>query len=495
MLSYTEYRQYDATGLAELVQKKETSAAELLQTAIQRAEAVNPQINAIIHPLYESAKATVAANGLSGPFAGVPFLVKDLGLEIKDTPLRVGCKGYMGYTSGVDSYAIQKIKAAGLVIMGKTNTPEFGLTPYTEPELFGPTLNPWNLAHSPGGSSGGSAAAVAAGIVPMATASDGGGSIRIPASCCGLFGLKPTRGRISLGPIYGEMWSGAVVESCVSRSVRDTAAYLDALAGSLPGDPYQLPNPSGAYLAELGQHPDNLRIAFSTVHPLGLPVDQACKDAVATMAKQLSDLGHRVEEATPLPYFKEDLLERFLVVVAGEAAAELQHLSKYLQRRASTADVETNTYALALLGRTFKAGDFARAKKEWNEIAQRVAQFHQQYDLLLTPTLASRPIKIGALQNSAAEQTLLKFINSLNLGFMVKASIGQLADKAFGYIPWTPFANMTGQPSMNIPTLWTEENLPVGTMFTALQGREDLLLRLAAQLEKAMPWGSKMPNL
>ncbi len=494
MLNYAEYRQYDATGLAELVQKKEVTASELLETAIQRAEAVNPKVNAIIYPLFESAR-TAAAIGGSGPFSGVPFLVKDLGLEIKNTPIRTGCRGYEGYISKQDSYSIQKIRDAGLIIMGKTNTPEFGLTPYTEPELFGPSHNPWNLAHSPGGSSGGSAAAVAAGIVPMATASDGGGSIRIPASCCGLFGLKPTRGRISLGPVGGEMWSGAVVEGCLSRSVRDTAAYLDAIGGSQPGDPYLTTTPEGTYVAQLGQNPGKLRIAFSTVHPLGLEVDQACKDAVAKMAKQLSDLGHSVEEAKPLPYFKEDLLERFLVVVSGEAEGELQQLSKFLKRRPTTSDVETNTYALALLGRTFKAGDFAQAKKEWNEIAQRVARFHQQHDLLLTPTLASRPIKIGALQNTTAEQSLLKFVNAFNLGFMVKASIGQLADKAFGYIPWTPFANMTGQPSMTIPTLWTEENLPVGTMFTAMQGREDLLLRLATQLEEVMPWGGRMAEL
>lgn len=494
MLNYAEYRQYDALGLAELVQKKEVSAAELLETAIQRAEAVNPQINAIIHPMYESARQ--AAQGVfSGPFAGVPFAVKDLGLEIKGTPIRTGCRGYEGYVSTQDSHAVQKIREAGLVIMGKTNTPEFGLTPYTEPELFGPTRNPWNLEHSPGGSSGGSVAAVAAGIVPMATASDGGGSIRIPASCCGLFGLKPTRGRISLGPMGAEMWSGAVVESCVSRSVRDTAAYLDALAGSMPGDAYQFAKPEHSFLSQLGQNPGKLRIAFSTVHPLGLEVDQACKDAVAQMVKQLSALGHEVEEARPLPYFKEDLLERFLVIVAGESEGELQQLAKYLKRRPTTSDVETNTYALALLGRTFKAGDFAQAKKEWNEIAQRMVQFHQKYDLLLTPTIASRPIKIGALQNSPAEQGLLKVVNAFNLGFMVKASIGQLADKAFGYIPWTPFANMTGQPSMSIPTLWTEENLPVGTMFTAMQGREDLLLRLASQLEEVLKWGDKMAEL
>lgn len=494
MLSYTEYRQYDATGLAELVQKKEVSAAELLETAIQRAEAVNPQINAIIHPLYDMARQT-AQSTLTGPFAGVPFVVKDLGLEVKGTPVRTGCRGYEGYISPEDSYAVQKMREAGLVIMGKSNTPEFGLTPYTEPELFGPSRNPWNLDHSPGGSSGGSGAAVAAGIVPMATASDGGGSIRIPASCCGLFGLKPTRGRVSLGPRSAEMWSGAVVESCVSRSVRDSAAYLDALVGSMPGDAYQFATPQGSFLSQVGQNPGKLRIAFSTVHPLGLPVDQACKDAVAQMAKQLQALGHEVEEALPLPYFKEDLLERFLVIVAGESEGEMQQLTKYLKRRPTTSDVETNTYALALLGRTFNAGDFAQAKKEWNEIAQRMVKFHQKYDLLLTPTLANRPIKIGALQNSSAEQALLKFVNAFNLGFMVKASIGQLADKAFGYIPWTPFANMTGQPSMSIPTLWTEENLPVGTMFTAMQGREDVLLRLASQLEEVLKWGSRKAEM
>lgn len=490
-----EYRKHDALGLAALVQKGDLPASELLETAIRRAEALNPMLNAIVHKLYDEARAAAAVTPRNSPFAGVPFLVKDLGLEIKDAPMCAGCRGYQTFVSTEDSFAVRRMRAAGLLLFGKTNTPEFGLTPYTEPKLFGPTKNPWNLAYSPGGSSGGSAASVAAGIVPLASANDGGGSIRIPASCNGLFGLKPSRGRVSWGNRFGDMWNGAAVEGCISRSVRDTAAYLDAVSGGAPGDPYFLPSPQRSFLEETHRAPGVLRVGFSTANPLGMPVDEVCRQAVLQMAALLRQLGHEVEEA-PLPYREEDLTKSFLVVIAGETAGEVQLLRRFLGRKVTTADVENNTFALALLGNTFTAGDYAFAKKQWNELSRRAAVFHEKYDLLLTPVQGSRPVQSGALQNSAAENALINTINALGLGSAIRASIRQLAEKIFGYIPWTPFANMTGQPSMSIPTLWTaEENLPVGAMFTAPIGQEDVLFRLAGQLEQAAPWFDKKPAL
>lgn len=495
-MNFEEYRRHDALGLAELVKKGEIKAEELLETAIRRTEEVNPALNVVIHKIYEEARATAKKVSRSGIFTGVPFLVKDLGMEIKGVPMRNGCRGYNNYVSPQDSFAVGKMREAGLVIFGKTNTPEFGLTPFTEPALFGPSRNPWNTGRTTAGSSGGSAAAVAAGIVPLATANDGGGSIRMPASACGIFGLKPSRGRISWAPLFGEMWNGAAVEGCVSRSVRDSAAYLDAVSGAAPGDPYILERPHRPYIQEAGTAPGKLRIGFTTAHTLGLSVDEACEEAVQRTVEILKYEGHTVEEVD-LPYKKEDLTKAFLVVVAGELAGELQVLSDFLGRKVRPgADVEPNTYALHLLGKSFTAADYAYAQHKWNEICHRMAGFHEKYDLLLTPTLAQRPFKIGALQNTPAESRLISIVNTLGLGIAVRSQIDQMVEKIYNWMPWTAFANITGQPSMSVPLHWTmEEGLPVGVMFTARLGEEDMLFRLAGQLEKAAPWWDKVPEI
>ncbi|MCB0534138.1 MAG: amidase [Lewinellaceae bacterium] len=483
-MTIDEYRQHDALGLAELVRKGQITPMELLDLAIQRIEAINPDLNAVIHFRYDQAREEAKTADRNAPFAGVPFLVKDLGMEIQGMPMCVGSKGYRDYISEQDSFAVQKMKRAGLLILGKTNTPELGLTPFTEPKLFGPTKNPWNHAHSPGGSSGGSAAAVASGMVPLATANDGGGSIRMPASCCGLFGLKPTRGRVSWSALEGELWSGAAIENCVSRTVRDSAAYLDVIQGAAPGDPYIIAPPKRPYLEEMGAAPGKLRIGWSGAHTLGLPVDGACQKGLVNAVEALRSAGHTVEEVA-LPYRKEDLTEAFLVVVAGETAAALDLMGAYLGRKVRPSDVEPGTYALNLLGRAFTAGDYAFAKHKWGEITRRIAAFHEKYDLLVTPTLAQRPIRIGALQPTPTEDRILAVINALGLGSAVKATINQLAEKIYGYMPWTALANLTGQPSMSMPFHWTEENLPIGIMFTARMNEEDMLYRLAGQLESA----------
>lgn len=493
-MTFKEYRRHDALGLADLVKKGEVKPEELLDIAIGRTEEVNPALNAVICKIYDEARAVAKNAPRTGVFAGVPFLVKDLGMELKGVPMRVGCKGYLNYVSPHDSFAVGKMREAGLVIFGKTNTPEFGLTPFTESALFGPCRNPWNPEYTPAGSSGGSAAAVAAGIVPMASANDGGGSIRMPASCCGLFGLKPSRGRVSLAPLFGEMWNGAVSEGCVSRSVRDSAAYLDAIMGAAPGDPYIVERPQRPYLQEVGTSPGKLRIGFSTAHTMNLTVDPACQEAVQRAVDILKNEGHAVEEVE-LPYKKEDLTKVFMAMVASEVAGELQVLSDFLGRKVRPGDVEPNTYALHLLGKNFSAAEYAYAKRKWNEICHRIAGFHEKYDLLLTPTLAQRPFKIGALQNTPAEKRLVSIVNALGLGSAVRSQIDQLAEKIYNWMPWTAFTNMTGQPSMSVPLYWTkEENLPVGVMFTARLGEDDMLFRLAAQLEKAAPWWEKVPK-
>jgi amidase len=494
IMTFEEYRRYDALGLAELVRKKEVTASELVKIAIMRAESVNPAINAIVHPLYDMAEEMARQAAPDSLFAGQAFLLKDLALEIAGTPRSSGCRGYRNYISKADSTLVERYRRVGLSFLGKTNTPEFGLTPYTEPRAFGPTRNPWNIERSAGGSSGGSGAAVAAGIVPMATASDGGGSIRIPASCCGLFGLKPSRGRLPLGPSTAEGWSGAIMEHCVSRSVRDSAALLDAMQGAAPGDPYLVAPPAKPYLEAIQEAPGKLRIAFNTEHPLGHPIDPECVKAVENTAQLLESLGHQVERA-PLPYQREDLTRSFVMMIFGEVAADLEDLSAFLGRPVTFSDVEESTMGIALLGRAFSAKDYAYHRRQWNGLARRAGTFHQQYDLILTPTASMPPFPIGQLQPTASEQRLVRVAKALGLRQSLKAKIDELAEKIFSYIPYTPFANMTGQPSMSVPLHWTPDGLPVGLMFTADMGREDVLFRLAAQLEQAQPWMERVPEV
>ncbi|MCU0447512.1 MAG: amidase [Microscillaceae bacterium] len=495
-MNFSEYVSHDALGLAELVKQETVKPLELLELAIQRAEAVNPTINAIIYKMYDEGKKMIAHIPQNAPFAGVPFLIKDLGIHVAGLPLRTGCRGYQNFVSKQDSEITKKYRQAGFIFMGKTNTPEFGLNPFTEPELFGATRNPWNLNHSSGGSSGGSAAAVAAGIVPIATASDGGGSIRIPASCCGLFGLKVSRGRTPMGDLYGEMWSSAVVENCVTRSVRDSAAFLDAIQGETAGAPYFIQAPAKPYSEEIKTDPGKLKIVYSLKHTLGHTVDEACISAVKHTAELLKNLGHQVEEVG-LPYQKEMLTEVFLTMILGETAADVAELSAFLGRKARPSDMEANTYALYLLGRAYSAQEFASAKRRWNELGRQMGHFHQKYDILLTPTLATPPYKIGELKNSPTEEAVIKLINRLGLGKLMKNSgaIPKLAEKIYAKMPYTPIANMTGQPAMSVPLYWSSAGLPIGSMFTAQVGGEDVLFRLAAQLEKAQPWFDKLPKL
>ncbi|GAB3491902.1 amidase [Spirosoma knui] len=496
-LPFDEYVTHDATALAELVSSGDVTPAELLATAIARAEAVNPEINAIVTPLYEQGIAMTKQLPKSGTFCGVPFLLKDLELEWAGTPMKSGSRGYQNYVSTADSEVLKRLKAAGLVFFGKTNTPEFGLTPYTESKLYGPARNPWKLTHSPGGSSGGSAAAVAAGIVPAATASDGGGSIRIPASCCGLFGLKPSRGRVTLGPRFGELWNGAVVGHAVTRSVRDSARLLDAVAGPLAGDPYFLPAPERPFAEEVEREPGPLRIAFSTQSLMPSQIiDPECVQAVEKTARLLERLGHTVEEV-PLPYEKTIVTEAFFVSVLSETAATLRELSLYLGRPVRRDDVELNTWAQARLADGFSAADLSFQKRRWNTLNRIMGQLHETYDLFLTPTLPRSPIPIGTYQNKASEERLLKLVDAVGgLKYLNGTrTVEELAERSLGYIAYTVITNMTGQPSMSVPLHWSAGGLPIGVMFAAKLGDEATLFRLAGQLEQAEPWFDKRPGL
>ncbi len=501
-IPFAEYSQYDATALAELVQKGDVLPAELLETAIARAEVVNPQINVIVTPLYDKGREMTRQLPGTGPFSGVPFLLKDLQLEWAGTPLKSGCRGYQNYVSQQDSEVVKRLKNAGLVFFGKTNTPEFGLTPYTESSLYGPAHNPWKLTHSPGGSSGGAAAAVAAGILPAASASDGGGSIRIPAACCGLFGMKPSRSRVTLGPRAGESWNGASVVHAITRSVRDSAALLDVMAGGptyapLPGEPYFLPPPERPFADEVNREPGRLRIAFCTQTPMSSQtVDPECVLAVRNATALLEGLGHVVEEV-PLPYDKTILTEAFFTMILSETAATLRELGAHLGRPVRRDDVELNTWAQARLAEGFSAADAAFQQRHWNSLNRAMGRLHETYDVFLTPTLPRPPIKIGTFQNKDSEVRLLKLVDSLGgLKYLNGTKIvNDLAEQSLGYIAFTAVANMTGQPSMSVPLHWSADELPIGTMFTAKLGDEATLFRLAGQLEQARPWFGKRPGL
>jgi amidase len=495
-MKFEEYRKYDALGLAELISIKQVTSAELLDTAIARAQQVNPQLNAIVLELYDLARQYLNHLPAGGAFTGVPYLIKDLGPQLKGTRYTLGSRAFQNFVSPIDTEVVTRMKKAGLNIFGKTNTPEFGLTPFTESKLLKPAHNPWSLQHTTGGSSGGSAAAVAAGIVPMASANDGGGSIRIPASCCGLFGIKLSRGAVPLGPVFGEAWFGAVSEGCVSRTVRDSAAYYDAIGGPMPGEPYVVSKPAQTYASEVANPQGKYKIGYSTKHPLGHTADEENIKAIQHTVKLLKEMGHEVEEVE-LPFPREVLTEMLFMLVVGETAADVQMSAAFTGNKPVRKNFESNTWMLYKFGQAYKAVDFTSARRKWNMVCRQMGAFHQKYDFLLTPTLGMRPFKIGALQNSAFEETMLNILNMLGISSLLRHTnlVEQISHKIYGWIPYTPLANLTGQPSMTVPLYRSPQNLPIGVMFTGEIGRDDKLFRMAAQLEKAQPWFNEVPQL
>lgn len=496
MAGFAEYDTYDALGLAELIRKKQISPSELCEEAIARIERFNTRLNAVILRLYDQAMHAAVKPLPGGPFAGVPFLVKDLLTAYAGVPLSMGCKAYKNYVPDHDSTLMRRYKATGLIVLGKTNTPEFGLMGITEPELHGPTRNPWNLERTPGGSSGGSAAAVASGMVPLASGGDGGGSIRIPAAYCGLFGLKPTHFRTPSGPDYGQIWQGAAVEHVITRSVRDSAAMLDAIQGPDCGVAYVLPQPERPYTEELRRDPGRLKIAFTRRSPLGPEMHPECIRAVEDAAQLLEGLGHTIEEAEP-DIDGVALAKSYFTMYMGEIAADVAEIGKFLGRKARPTDVEGTTWALNLLGHACNAGEFVSAIRQWNTFARRMGTFFSTYDLYLTPTTAFPPAKIGELKPKPAEQILMTITNSLRLGRLMRASgiADKIAVESLVKTPFTQLANVTGLPSMSVPLHWTADNMPIGVQFVGRLCDEAMLFRLASQLEQARPWFNKRPPL
>lgn len=494
MSEFTDYDSYDAIGMADLVRRKEIYAADLCEKAINRIEERNPLINAVVTKMYDQARKSIDDNLPDGPFKGVPFLLKDLGQPYAGVPMTKGCRGYQNYIPEQDSELVRRFKNAGLVILGKTNTPEFGLLGITEPELHGPTRNPWNTEHTPGGSSGGSAAAVASGMVPVASANDGGGSIRIPASYCGIFGLKPSRGRVPTGPESGESWQGASVDHVVSKSVRDSAAMLDAIQGVDVGAPYTITPPERPYRQEVEKSPGKLRIAFCSTSPLRTAVHPECEKAVQETAKLLQELGHLVEEDEP-SIDGIELAKSFFMMYFGEMAADLDELQIYLKRRLKNDDTEILTRILALMGNAYTAGEFVRSMRWWNTISRSTGAFFQRYDVYLTPTVASPPVEIGEFQPPALLVFLMKILTTLRMGKTIKATgvVEKGSIESLAKTPFTQLANITGQPAMSVPLHWTAEGLPCGVQLIGRFGDEATLFRLAAQLEKARPWFNKRP--
>jgi amidase len=494
MSGFEEYASYDGLGLAELVRRGEVQPAELVEEAIRRIERVNPQVNAVIEKTYDLARAAVGAGLPGGPFRGVPFLLKDIMADYAGVPSTRCSRFLKDYRPDHDSEIVTRHKAAGLVILGKTNAPEFGLLPVTESELFGPTHNPWDLTRTSGGSSGGSAAAVATRTVPLAHGNDGGGSIRIPAACCGLFGLKPTRGRTPVGPDIAEAWQGLAINHVLTRSVRDSAAMLDATAGPDVGAPYYPTPPARPFLEEVGADPGRLRIAFTSEPLLPAQVHADCAAGVRQTARLCEELGHQVVEATPR-IDGQAFARAFLTMVCAETRAGVADAERLIGRKATAAGFEPQTWSMVLLGDQFSAGDLAAAMETIKGTGRQVGRFFEDYDLLLTPTVAMPPVKIGALQPKAKDLTAMKVLGRLNAGRLMRtfADIDGLAAETFAFIPFTPLFNATGQPAMSVPLVWNEEGLPIGMHFVGRYGDEATLFRLAAQLEQARSWANRVP--
>ena len=463
----------DATAQARLVRDGELTASELLESAIERTERVNSSINAVITPMYEHARELAAGQIPDGPFSGVPFLMKDFLAEYAGFRFTEGSAFLKDFVADHDTELVSRYKAAGLITFGKTNAPEMAIGVTTEPRLFGPSRNPWDTSRTTGGSSGGAAAAVAAGIVPMAHGNDAGGSIRIPASCCGLFGLKPTRGRNPLGPSFGDLFSGLVAEHVLTRSVRDSAAVLDATGGPATGEPYWAPEPERPFADEVRARPRKLRIAFSTRAPLGDEIHADCVAAVRESAELCADLGHKVVEVAP-EFDAELLWHSFTNVIASGAAYALKHWERRTGREATEESFEPFLWALTERGRGISAPDYLLVVEDMQRVAREVAVFFEDHDVWLTSTLGQPPAPLGSFTFDQGDPF-------------------ELRRKMATFSPYTYISNVTGQPAMTVPLSWNDDGLPIGSHFVGRYGDEATLLRLAAQLEAARPWSHRRP--
>ncbi len=492
---FKDYPHYDATGLAALIAKGEVSAVEVLEAAIARAEALAPRLNAIVQPMYGIARQRLPQLP-QGPFRGVPFLLKDLCQQYAGVPDMQGNRALRQAQVPEPAHAeiTRRWLDAGVVVFGRTNTPEFGAKGITEPEAWGAAHNPWDVARTPGGSSGGSAAAVAAGIVPMAGANDGGGSIRIPAAYCGLFGLKPGRGRTPWGPSFNASMHGAAINHVLTRSVRDSARMLDATQGPEPGGWFNIAPPAQSYAAALEHEPQALRIGFCSRSPLGTPVDAEAVQAVEDAAKLLESLGHHVELAEPAlygPRIGRDFLTMWFANVAATVAA--------VQRRTGCRgnDFELDTRAMAAVGRALSATQYVEAYRRWDDYRVALAAFHAKYDFFLTPAVAAAAPHIGEIATPGWQRAVLRAVLAAHAtpALVHLGLIERMAEENLKWVPFTQLANLTGAPAMSVPLHWTPAGLPLGVQFIAAPGGEAALLALAAQLERAQPWASRYPEL
>ena len=465
----------DATRCAALVRAGELTPLELVEAAIDRAEQVNGTLNAIVTEMYDHARETARMHTGAGIFAGVPFLVKDFLAEVEGVRFTEASAFLADHVPAEDSELVRRFRAAGLVFIGKTNTPELAIGPTTEPRLFGPTRNPWDTERTPGGSSGGAAAAVSARVVPMAHGNDAGGSIRIPASCCGLVGLKPSRGRVSLGPHYGDMWSGLVSELGVTRTVRDTAALLDAVAGPAVGEPYFPAPPARSYTAEAERAPGALKVGFSVESPLGDAIGPECERAVRDAAALCESLGHQVEEAAP-DCEAEALWTKFTTVLSAGAAWAVADWERRTGRTAGPQHFEPFVWAFAERGRALGAHDYLLAVQDMQRAVRDYSAFFDRFDLWLTATLGQPPVELGTLVYRGGDPF-------------------ELRRRCAQFSPFTWLANASGQPAVSVPLHWSRSGLPVGVHFVARWGEEATLLRLARQLERARPWADRRPGV
>ena len=469
-MNQSDYLARDSVGLAALIAAREVSAAEVTDAALTRLEAVNPRLNAVTVTLADQARAQVKTGTPAGPLGGVPYLIKDLGAQMAGVPTTAGSWLMGDPPAAADSAIVSAYRAAGLVILGKTNTPEFGLEPVTEPKRFGPSRNPFDLSRTPGGSSGGASSAVAGGITPSAHASDGGGSIRTPASCCGLFGLKPTRGRVSFAPA-DEGWGGFSIQHAVTQTVRDSAALLDAVCRPQPGDPYWRDAPATPFAGEVGRDPGRLRIAFSTAALAAPAIDAECAQAVRDTARLCESLGHHVEEAN-LPGDFTALGAAGGTVIAASVAATLDAEAARRGRPIAEGDVETITWAMYRRGQGISGAAYVQALQACHAFGRQAAAFFEGYDILLLSTLGSPAIKVGELLGDPPD-------------------LAGYTQRLFAFMPNTQAFNITGQPAMTVPLAQSREGLPIGLQFAARAGEEALLFRLASQLETASPWAGR----
>ena len=471
----TDYAKYDGLGLAKLVKDKKVKPIELTDAAIARIEKHNPTLNAVVWTMFDRARDMARKKLPDGPFRGVPFLLKDALGDLAGAPTREASALIPATPRPQSATLTRRFLAAGLVPLGKTNVPEFALLPTTESRLYGAARNPWSIRHTTGGTSGGSAAAVAAGIVPMAHANDGGGSIRIPASCCGLVGLKPTRARTSLGPEFGENWGGLTVEHIVSRSVRDTAAMLDVTAGAEPGDPYWAPPPPKSYLAASRKPPERLRVAVIRTRPDGGTPHDDCVAAVNHAAQLCRSLGHKVEAVDP-PTAWSEAGAHWITLYATSLVAQVEEICAATGATPSPSTLEGYTLGLYAMGKALTASQYQRALNALHAAGRAVAEWHRKFDVALTPTLGMPPIALGAIDIASTD---------------IETAIPTLLE----FVPFTGAQNSTGQPAISLPLYWNAAGLPIGVQFSAPFGDETTLLRLATQLEKADPWQEKHPAI